>query len=439
MKTITKIIALSIILILTIVGCAPAESEALQASGQIEATEIAVAAELSGRIINVYATEGDSVQEGDPLLKLDDSLLQSEKQSAQAALDSAKAGVEAAQVALDAAQLQYDLTLDAALTEEAATRIEIWDQSKPTEFDQPVWYFSKQERMKATQAEVDSAKEALDDAMRKLADTGSKAGSADFLEIEAALAQARIAFQNAEDVLDNTNGTSDSQALRDAAQVIYDEKKIDLDDAQKDYDDALTTEGAEDVMDARADAVIAQETYDSALEKLRALQTGEYSPMVQTAAKAVDQAKAQLALAQSNVATAQATLDMINTQMDKLIVNAPIDGVVLTSSVQPGEIAQAGATAMTIADLNKLTITVYLSEDRYGEINIGDEVSLMVDSFPNETFTATITRIADQAEYTPRNVQTKEERQTTVYAVELEVNNADGKLKPGMPVDVMFE
>ena len=439
MKTITKIISLSIVLMLVIVGCAPAESEALQASGQIEATEIAVASELSGRIINVYAAEGDSIQAGDPLLKLDDSLLQSERQSAQAALDSAKASVEAAQVALDAAQLQYDLTLDAALAEEAATRIEIWDETKPTEFDLPVWYFSTQERIEATQAEVDSAKEAFDDAMRKLEDTESKAGSTEFLEIEATLAQARIAFQNADDVLDNTSGTSDSQALRDAAQVIYDEKKIDLDDAQKEYDDALTTEGAEDVMDARADAIIAQETYDSALDKLRALQIGENSPTVKTAAKVVDQARAQLELAKSNVTTAQANLDTINTQMDKLIVGAPIDGVILTRSIQTGEITQAGATTMTIADLSKLTITVYLSEDRYGEVNIGDEVSLMVDSFPNETFTATITRIADQAEYTPRNVQTKDERQTTVYAVELSVENPDGKLKPGMPVDVIFD
>ena len=435
----TNTILLVIIALLTVVGCAPVESEALQASGQIEATEISIAPELSGRVTDVYVTEGDSVQTGDPLFKLDDSLLQSEKQSAQAALDSANAQVDAAQAALDAAQVQYDLTLDAALAEEATTRIEIWDESKPSEFDQPVWYFSKAERLQATQAEVASAKEALDDAMAKLEDTESKAGSSEFIEIEAALAQARIAFQNAKDVLDNTNGTSDGQSLRDAAQVLYDEKKIDLEDAQKDYDDALTTDGAKDVMEARADAVIAQETYDSALDKLRVLQTGENSPMVQTAAAAIDQAEAQLDLAKSNVAAVQATLDAINIQIDKLIAHAPMDGVILTRSVHVGEVAQTGGTTMVIADLNNLTITVYLSEDRYGEVKVGDEVSFTTDSFANETFTAIVTRIADQAEYTPRNVQTKEERQTTVYAIELKVDNSDGKLKPGMPVDVIFE
>jgi len=366
-------------------------------------------------------------------------LLQPEKQSAQAALDSANANVTAAQEALDAAQLQYNLTLDAAFADEASTRIDIWDESKPTEFDLPVWYFSKTERMQATQAEVDAAKQALEDAMTKLSDTEKKAGSADFIAVEAALVKARVAFQNAKDVLDNTNGTSDGQSLRDAAQVLYDEKKIDLEDAQKDYDDALTTDGAKDVMEARADAIVAQETYDSALDKLRALQTGENSPEVQTAAKAVDQAQAQLDLAKTGVAAAQANLDMINTQMDKLTVYAPMDGVILTRSIHVGEMAQAGAATMTIADLSKLTVTVYLSEDRYGKVNVGDEVSFTADSFPNETFTATVTRIADQAEFTPRNVQTKEERQTTVYAIELEVDNPNGKLKPGMPVDVTFK
>ena len=62
-----------------------------------------------------------------------------------------------------------------------------------------------------------------------------------------------------------------------------------------------------------------------------------------------------------------------------------------------------------------------------------------MDSFPNETFTALVTRISDKAEFTPQNVQTKEGRQTTVYAIELSVDNVDGKLKPGMPVDVIFE
>ena len=143
--------------------------------------------------------------------------------------------------------------------------------------------------------------------------------------------------------------------------------------------------------------------------------------------------------AQAAVKEAEAQLALLDLQMEKLTLHAPVDGVVLTRSIQPGEVIQTGMTVMTLAKLDRLKITVYIPEDRYGEVKLGDSASLSVDSFPGETFSASVTRIADQAEYTPRNVQTKEERQTTVYAVELSVENPDGKLKPGMPVDVTFE
>ena len=94
---------------------------------------------------------------------------------------------------------------------------------------------------------------------------------------------------------------------------------------------------------------------------------------------------------------------------------------------------------MTIGQLDKLSITVYVPEDQYGEIRLGDMALVSVDSFPDELFEAVVTRIADQAEYTPRNVQTEEDRKTTVFAIELSVDNPDWKLKPGMPADVSFE
>ena len=422
---------------LFLVGCGPANSTALQASGQIEATEIAVAPELSGRVVDVTVAEGDSVTAGDPLLTLDDSLLQAQKRTLETGLDTANANIQAAQAALDMAQLQYDQTLSSALDAEKATRVAIWKESKPGEFDLPTWFFNRDERVKATQAEVEAAKANLETEQQKLASVEQQVTSVAFLEAENKLSEARIAFENAKDVRDRTNGSNGSE-LRDAADAAYDDAKIDLDDAQKDYDDALTTDDAKDVLEARARVYVAQERYDMAQDALRAFQTGADSPEVAMAAQTVEQAKANLEVAQTSVNQVQAQLSQVETQMEKLVVNAPEDGVVLVRSIQPGEVAQAGMTAMTIAKLDKLTVTVYLPEDRYGEVSLGDAASLSVDSFPGETFSATVTRIADQAEYTPRNVQTKEERQTTVYAVELSVENPDGKLKPGMPVDVTF-
>jgi multidrug resistance efflux pump len=124
--------------------------------------------------------------------------------------------------------------------------------------------------------------------------------------------------------------------------------------------------------------------------------------------------------------------------MDKLVLVSPIDGIVLSRLVEPGEVVPPGIPLITLGSLDDLTITVYIPENQYGAINLGQKALVKVDSFPGETFDATVVRIADQAEFTPRNVQTQEERQTTVYAVKLSVNDTEGKLKPGMPADVVF-
>jgi HlyD family secretion protein len=119
-------------------------------------------------------------------------------------------------------------------------------------------------------------------------------------------------------------------------------------------------------------------------------------------------------------------------------MSAPVAGMVLSRNIDPGEVVQAGASALTLGDLENLTITVYIPENRYGAVHLGDEAQVTVDSFPNHSFTATVSRIADRAEFTPRNVQTMEGRSSTVYAIQLAVQDADGLLKPGMPADVTF-
>jgi HlyD family secretion protein len=116
-----------------------------------------------------------------------------------------------------------------------------------------------------------------------------------------------------------------------------------------------------------------------------------------------------------------------------------MDGTILLRLIEPGELAVAGSPVITLAQLDRLTLTVYLPEDSYGLVKLNDEVEVRVDSFPEEIFSAKVVRIADQAEFTPRNVQTQEGRRTTVYAIDLVIADQSGKLKPGMPADVVFE
>jgi HlyD family secretion protein len=98
-----------------------------------------------------------------------------------------------------------------------------------------------------------------------------------------------------------------------------------------------------------------------------------------------------------------------------------------------------GSPAVTLGRLEDLTITVYIPEDQYGAIQLGQPALVTVDSFPDTHFAATVVRVADQAEFTPRNVQTPEGRRTTVFAVELSVRDDSSRLKPGMPADVVFQ
>lgn len=120
-------------------------------------------------------------------------------------------------------------------------------------------------------------------------------------------------------------------------------------------------------------------------------------------------------------------------------VRSPIDGVLLDRLVEPGEIVTPGGAVVTVADLTTLTLTVYVPEDRFGQVMLGQSYLVSVDSFPGISFSGNVTHISDQAEFTPRNVQTVQGRKNTVYAVRLTLDNPDLALKPGMPADVNLE
>lgn len=397
----------------------------ITASGTIEGTIVNIAPELAGKVADVLVVEGDSIAKDSPLLHLDPSLLIAQQAVAAAQVDSAKA-------ALDAAQLKYDQTLQSALAQQEATRAKDLRFSAPDEFNQPAWYFNQQEQIQAAQTEVDNAKAAVDEALANLEKVTTDLNNADFVAAEARLSQARTAFEVADQVKVQAENAAEGGGLQDAAYDYYDAALDELNSAQSSYNALLNTQSAEDVEYARGQVIVAQQRYDAAYTNLLSLQTGAESPAVLSAAKAVDQAKAALAQAEANLA-------LLDTQLSKLTVNAPIDGVILSRNVEPGEFVQPGAVALTVADLSQLTITVYVPEDLYGNVSLGQKASVSVDSFPGQTFEATVIQIANQAEFTPRNVQTVEGRSSTFYAIKLQVNDPDGKLKIGMPADVIFK
>ncbi|HSH03395.1 MAG TPA: efflux RND transporter periplasmic adaptor subunit [Anaerolineae bacterium] len=147
----------------------------------------------------------------------------------------------------------------------------------------------------------------------------------------------------------------------------------------------------------------------------------------------------QITIAATQVDLAQAALDLLDLQIERQTLLAPADGTILAQAVEIGEFAPPGSNTFVLGQLTDLSITVYVREDQYGAITLGQTATITVDSFPDNTFSGTVRHIADQAEFTPRNVQTAEGRASTVFAIELTITSGHDKLKPGMPADVIFD
>src|SRR5512140_482818 len=456
-------------------------SSALKASGTIEATTVNVSPELPGKVQDVLVSEGQAVKPGDVLFRVDSTLLQAQRQATAAGLQVAQTAAQTAQAAYASAQAQFTAAQTAARMQARGSRLSDWSGKTPAYFDQPKWYFTQDEQIAAAQAEVQAAQAGVTSAQNNLAAVVSDLKNAQFVAAEQRLANARAAYLVAlqvqaegqavgsglaPDQIDlnalhinipcvNTPGGKycapgykirssiarqlpDQADLNNAAQDAYDAANAELTAAQNAYNDLLSTQAANDVLDARAALAVAHERAQVAADRLSALQSGDYSPQVAAASASLAQAKSMAQQAADAVSQAQANVSLLDAQLAKLEVKAPLAGVVLTRNIEPGEYVAPGANALTIGQLSELTITVYVPEDRYGQIHLGQRATVAVDSFPEASFQAQVTYISDQAEFTPRNVQTVEGRSSTVYAVKLAVQDPGGQLKPGMPADVTF-
>lgn len=149
-----------------------------------------------------------------------------------------------------------------------------------------------------------------------------------------------------------------------------------------------------------------------------------------------DVTAANVAQAQLKEAEAAARVARVAHEDARLV--SPVDAVVTRTHAEVGETVAAGRPVVTLTNLNKPWVRVYVPETVIGRIRLGSIADITVDSFPNRVFKGRVTYIASQAEFTPKNVQTQEERVKLVFAVDVTADNPDGSLKPGMPADVVI-
>ena len=146
----------------------------------------------------------------------------------------------------------------------------------------------------------------------------------------------------------------------------------------------------------------------------------------------------QVDVARSGVEQARAALDALKVQRRKYTLSAPVAGMVMERIAHEGENALPGMTLLTLGNLDAVDLTVYIPEPDVGKVYLEQPVEVSVDSFPGETFMGQVVWISDEAEFTPKNVQTKEERVSTVFAIKVRIPNLDHKLKPGIPADAVL-
>jgi HlyD family secretion protein len=410
----------------------------LTASGSIEVTQVTLAPEVGGKVVEVLAEEGQTIRAGQILVRFSDSLLQAQLQQAQAQFKLAQAN--------------YDLVIAGPLAEQrrsaiASAEVEvIGAQQARDDLDEKIALI----RAKALDT-IAAADKALDKANERL---DSITSAADQTDIDAAQATVTLA----KDRLDKANQDYEPYKKKPEDNLVRAMLLSKQAAAQSAYDAAvhrlnnfLGTANSYDLALAKADKNLAQAQLDDARQQYEKVKAGPDPDSIALAEARLAAAQARLVAARADPTTqqqvnvakaqieiAQAAIDVLKAQIEKLALKAPSEGVVLSRSVEPGETVLPGANLLTIARLDRLKITVYITEDRYGAINLSQTALVSADSFPGVTFKATVNYIADKAEFTPRNVQTAEGRRTTVFAVRLVVENQDGKLKPGMPVDVTF-
>jgi HlyD family secretion protein len=141
-------------------------------------------------------------------------------------------------------------------------------------------------------------------------------------------------------------------------------------------------------------------------------------------------------MAASQLQLARASLRTSEVRLKDTVIYSSSTGVVLTKDVEAGETVAAGMPVFTIGDLENPWIKVYVKEDKLGLVKLGQKAEVRTDSYPQKVYEGTVSFIASEAEFTPKNVQTQEERVKLVFGVKIKVINDNKELKPGMPADV---
>jgi HlyD family secretion protein len=353
-------------------------------SGNLELTLVDVSFKIAGRMTDRFVDEGDWVKKDQVIAKLDPIQLQH-----QAVRDRA---------IISSAQSSYDQLVTSVAYQRATLEADI---------------ASKRAEQAAVQARLDALV------------NGSR--PQDIMQAEAAvndakaqLEFARLDWDRAQTLFKNEDI---SKQQFDQARTKFESAQQVVKQAEEHY--SLVKEGPrqEDIAAARAEVAKAVAAVATAEANRLELQRKEQELVARRAE--IDRARAQAGVSDS--------------QVDDTTVKTPIDGLVLVKSAEAGEVLAAGTSIVTIGDLDHPWLRGYINETDLGRVKVGQKVKLTTDSYPGKVYQGRISFISSDAEFTPKQIQTKEERVKLVYRIKIDVDNTSHELKNNMPVDAVIE
>ena len=356
----------------------PAKS--IPVSGNLELTLVDLSFKIAGRMTELNVREGDFVKKGQVIARLDPVQLREQRSRDQALVAGAQSNYSqlTTSIAFQEATLESDIAAHRAEVNQAQAKLDaMLAGSRPQE--------------------IQEADGAVTDA-------------------KAQVDLARADWERAQTLYKNED-ISTSQF--DQARTKFNSANAVLQQAQQKFDLVKAGPRKEDIAGGRAEVAHAQAGVATAEANRLELQRKEEELVARRSE--IDRSRAQAAMSQA--------------QLDDTVILAPIDGVVLVKSAEAGEVLAAGTTIVTVGDLDHPWLRAYVGETDLGRVKLGTKVKLSTDSYPGKTYDGVVSFISSQAEFTPKQIQTKDERVKLVYRIKVDVDNGNHELKNNMPVD----
>jgi HlyD family secretion protein len=353
-------------------------------SGNLELTLVDLSFKVAGRMTELHVKEGDWVKKGQLIARRDPTQLQQQRFRDVAAISNA--------------QSNYDQLVTSIQYQEATLESDI----------------------AARKADLDDARAKLDALLAGSRPQEIQQSEAGVADAKAQLDQARADWERAQTLYKNEDiSTQQFDQFRQR----FDSATAMARQANEKY--SMTKEGPrkEDIAAGRAQVARAQ----------AALGTAE--------ANRIDLArkKQELVARKAQIEQARGQAGISDAQLSDTEIFAPIDGVVLVKSAEAGEVLAAGTTFVTVGDLDHPWLRAYVGETDLGRVKLGEKVKLSTDSYPGKVYQGTVSFISSEAEFTPKQIQTKEERAKLVYRIKVDVDNSAHELKNNMPVDAEIQ